>query len=583
MTTQLQAQLDELDRRLEALEVAFAQQQWSAGKPRTASRTVPAPPATPSAPPRAPVPQRPPREPRFELPELELADLLGARALAIAGGLVTLLGIVFCFILAVDRGWLVPIGRVAIGGAAAAAVFAMGLELRRRFVWTTHAALAAVGAGIAGGYATPSLVAATDLYHLLPGSAGLGLAAVIAACGLASALAWRSQLVASLGLIGALLAPAALAAQGGITELGTAFAAFVLAATAVVAIRAGWPRLLVAGVAASAPQIAALVLHAHYRGQAPAGVVALAAAGALVYLAAAIAHALGRADRTPGRLATSLSFGAGTLAAGSAYRLFPSSEQQGLALLAVAVVFGALAAGFFVRSAGRELGALLASVAFTVGALAFGGLLSGEPLVFAWAAEAAALAWLARRTREIRFQVWSIAYAGLALAHVLALDSPIRDLASGAGEPLRRRLGGARPGRRARGRRAPHRPLGCRRRRAGLARRPRPARRDESGLPSRSRRLARRRPRDLCDLAVHARRELRVGRRRGRRDLGRGRAHGPPHRHPHRNARPAARRHRLDRLGHPRRERLRLRAGLDTARVVGARSRRDVARECARP
>ena len=103
------------------------------------------------------------RAPQFEL------DLLGPRALAVAGGIVTLLGIIFFFVLAVNRGWIGPNARVALGGIASAIVFAAGLELKRRY-GTTYAALAAVGAGIAGGYAT--LLSAAALYHMLSALGG---------------------------------------------------------------------------------------------------------------------------------------------------------------------------------------------------------------------------------------------------------------------------------------------------------------------------------------------------------------------------------------------------------------------------
>ncbi len=168
-----------------------------------AARATPAPqqPRPQQQPPAQP---RPPREPRFTLPKLEPSDLLGARALAVAGGVVMLLGIVFFFVLAVNRGWVGPAGRVALGGGAALFVFAGGLELRRRY-GDTYSSLAAVGTGIAGGYAT--LLSAAALYDLIPDYAALAIAAAIAAVAVATSIAWRSQLVAGFGLIGAMLVP----------------------------------------------------------------------------------------------------------------------------------------------------------------------------------------------------------------------------------------------------------------------------------------------------------------------------------------------------------------------------------------
>ena len=118
------------------------------------------PPLQQPPPAQLPRPARPtpPRKPRREL---DLSKLLGAFGLAAAGGIVTVLGIVFFFVLAVNRGWINPELRLAFGAAASVGVFSAGFWLRRRF-GTTHAALAAVGAGIAGAYAT--LLAATAMY-----------------------------------------------------------------------------------------------------------------------------------------------------------------------------------------------------------------------------------------------------------------------------------------------------------------------------------------------------------------------------------------------------------------------------------
>ena len=88
-----------------------------------------------------------------------------------------ILGIVFFFVLAANRGWLTPEIRVGLGSATSAATFCAGLWLKRRF-GHLYSALAAVSAGIAGAYAT--LLAATALYEFLPQSWALVAAAAIA-------------------------------------------------------------------------------------------------------------------------------------------------------------------------------------------------------------------------------------------------------------------------------------------------------------------------------------------------------------------------------------------------------------------
>jgi uncharacterized membrane protein len=337
---------------------------------------------------------------------------------------VTLLGIVFFFILAVDRGWIGPVGRVGLGAAASLLLFSAGLELRRRF-GTTDTALAAVGAGMAGLYVT--LLAATELYHLVTPVGALLAAAAVAGLGVFTALQWRSELVAGFALTGALLAPPALALQGGITTIGTAFAAVVFAASAAVSFRMAWRGLLLASMALSVPQITALVLLPANHATADGGVVAVAAVFAAIYLATGIAYHFVLGKGQLDAVTTALVFGAGVLAAGSSYRLFSTPAAQGLALLTVTIVYAVLAAAIHTRGE-RDLSALFAAAAFIACALALASLLTGQPLTYAWAAEAAAVAWLARRTGEPRFRFWSTVYAGLAVGHLLAVDAPPRDL-----------------------------------------------------------------------------------------------------------------------------------------------------------
>jgi hypothetical protein len=308
-----------------------------------------------------------------------------------------------------------------------------GHELRRRY-GETYAALAAVGAGIAGAYAT--LLAAAALYGLLPDYGALAVAAGIAALGLATALRWRSEVVAGLGLIGAMLVPVAVIAQGGLSPLGTGFAAVVYAASLAVGLSLRWRALLVAGVAASLPQIAALVFEGEYQARSPWRILLLGVLFFLLYAATGVGYQLRLGRVALGPLTTSLILGSGVFAVVSAARLFGTTTGQGFALLAIAAFFGLAAAFFFAPRLTRDLSALLAVAGLTLGAFAFADLLSGQPLGYAWAAEAAGLAWLARRTRELRFQVGSAAYLVLALGHVLAVDAPPDRLFVASAHPM---------------------------------------------------------------------------------------------------------------------------------------------------
>jgi hypothetical protein len=336
---------------------------------------------------------------------------------------VTLLGILFFFVLAVNRGWIGPVARVSLGVIASTLVFSGGLTIRRKFGHLYYSAYGAAGAGIAGGYGT--LLAATLRYHLLSDWTAVLVAAAIAAVAVATALAWSSELIAGLGLVGATLAPAAVGLQNGeLTAAGTGFAALVFAGTALVAVTKNWQHLLVVGVAASLPQAAVLAAEGH---RTRCDAVAVVAVFWLLFLAAAIAlqRTLRSADLAP--LSTGLVLVSATFA-GAAASAQLGGKSLGWALLAVAAVYVAVAAVLFPRRFARDLSALLGAVGLAVGALAVSQLLSGPALAIAWAAEAAVLAWLARRVGEPRYQLGSIAYLAAALVHALVLDAPLLQL-----------------------------------------------------------------------------------------------------------------------------------------------------------
>ncbi|HEY6056016.1 MAG TPA: DUF2339 domain-containing protein, partial [Gaiellaceae bacterium] len=364
--------------------------------------------------------------PSWEPPSFDLSTLLGARSLAWSGGVVTLLGVLFFFVLAVERGWIGQVARVSMGGAASLLVFGAGFWLHRRY-GDSYASLAAVGAGIAGGYGT--LLAAASLYDLLPAAPALVVAAAIAALATATALLWSSELVAGLGLVGAICVPAIVVFEGGLTPLGTAFAAFVLAGAIVVAVWKRWLLLLAAATVASAPQIAALVLDAEGRRY---RVLVLLAVFSALYLGAGLAEHVRRGRGRLASLPASYAMGAALLSGYGAAVLF-RGDAEGIALAVVAAVYVALAAALF--RGDRDLSALLGAVGLAVGGITAAQLASGTGLAVAWAAEAAVLAWLARRIDDERYQVASLVYLALAVGHVLAIDAQPRDLFTDVAHP----------------------------------------------------------------------------------------------------------------------------------------------------
>ena len=460
-----------------------------AAAPVAPQGTEPAPAAgwPPVAPARTPA--RSLRETMPSVPRPSMSDLVGARALAWAGGGVTLLGIIFFFVLAVDRGWVSEELRVVLGALTSAALYGAALYVRRRY-GNMVAALAAAGTAIAGGYAT--LVAATALYDFLSEPQALLVAAGIAAVGVATALVWDMQMTAALGLVGAMLGPPLV--QGETTLLGVGFAAVVLAATVGVGLARDWPETLIAGGLTSAIQAGALLAERDAGHDWPAaaltGVFALLYLGAgvgalslptrrdvaaelrrvtaggfvfasialvavltsaigpttstgifaivggfwLLYLLAGFAYQLRSKAPDVDRVAASLIVASVAIAFWATYLWFEGSRAEGLALLVAAAVYLALLPLLAGRGQ-RNLASVLWAAGFAVAAVAVGELLSGQQRALVWAAQGALLSFVAVRTREPRLQLASAAYVLLALAQTLVFDAPPSDLFVARSEP----------------------------------------------------------------------------------------------------------------------------------------------------
>ncbi|HEX2046092.1 MAG TPA: DUF2339 domain-containing protein [Gaiellaceae bacterium] len=356
---------------------------------------------------------------------IEASDLLGARALALAGGVVTLLGIVFFFVLAANRGWINAELRLGFGAAASVGLFAAGLWIRRSY-GHLYSAVAAVGTGIAGGFAT--LLAATALYGFVPEVWALVAAGGVATVAVVTALAWSAELVAGLGLVGAMVVPLMVVLEEDeLSFVGTGFVAIVLAATAIVAVERRWRLLLLAGGGVAVAQIAGLVAQTDGLDW---SVVALCGMFWLLLLAAGLAYQLRTGVRAIEPLTATFVLAGAALACYAAAWLFSGEAggiaREGAALLVVALVNGVLG-GWLFRSR-RDLGALLWATGLTVAAVAGAELLSGPALTVTWAGEAAVLAWLSGVARERRFQLSAFAYLLLALGYTLAVAAPPSDL-----------------------------------------------------------------------------------------------------------------------------------------------------------
>ena len=381
-------------------------------------RRVAAPPPRPHPSPPAPEPQAPASRPLPRVGDLvERWQLLGPRGFAIVGGAVTALGIGLLFVLAANRGWIGPAERVALGAIASALVFCTGLALRARY-GQLLAALAAVGAGAAGAYAT--LAAATARYDLVPDPLALPLAGAIAGVTTAVSLAWGSQILAGIGLVGSALAPALQALDTGMTPGSAAFAVIVLAATAVVASRRRWEPLLTVIAAIVVGQTAVLVADTDWAGDTGAIAVGLALAATLVGAGILLRHGRGSEGLAP--LAATLPLVGTGVALLTAARLLEHGNDRGVVLVAMGGVWAG--AWLALRTRDRSLALVIGASSLALVGVATAELLSDDALTLAWSAQAILLSVLAARLHDARLQVGGLAYLVLAAAHAVSVDAP---------------------------------------------------------------------------------------------------------------------------------------------------------------
>lgn len=265
---------------------------------------TPAPVAPPAAAPASswvPTPAPQPARPRIQVPARAAVPSWwqkeGAvtRILAIAGAVVTLIGVAMLLALAMQQGWFVPELRVALGVLLAVGLVVTGHVVRARETRqgrSSAAPVAIAATGYAAGYL--DVVAVTTVYGWVPQVAGLALAGVVAVTGLLLARRWDSQLLAVLTVLGATaLAPVVTEKFG--TEVS--FFVVILSAAALLARGdRGWPLLAVARTVPAAGLILLGIAAVQADDLAPSKL-AIGAAAVLTALALIGAVSSGRHDR----------------------------------------------------------------------------------------------------------------------------------------------------------------------------------------------------------------------------------------------------------------------------------------------
>ncbi len=400
--SEFQDRIERLERRLDETNVVVRRLE---GRPQHPA------PQHPAAPPSAPPPSAPrhtaPPAPRPRVPADWVVELPSAPAsprrerhytvedaghwLAWLGGIATVLGIILFLALAVAHGWIGESARVVLAAVGSAALITGGAWLHGHR-GRTEAAVAMVGAGTAGMFAT--LLVASAGYHLIAWP--LALAGSIATGALATVLAirWASQAIAAIGLLGALLAPALLGALGDTSAI--AILAVASASAMAVIVWRDWSWLALATPVIAAPQWAVWISGGHTTA---ADAVVLAAFALLGLVGGVASQLKSRSDHIHPPTACLLVINGcivGTLGE-VALRNVSGAAAAEIYLAALAVVHVIIAVALRrrltapARTLVIALGAVLADVSFGLAA-------SGLALTLGWAATALGCALIIRRT-----------------------------------------------------------------------------------------------------------------------------------------------------------------------------------------
>ena len=370
-------------------------------------------------------------EPAFEAParpaaaagpRWTLSEVFALRALGWLAGVVTLLGIVFLYALAEQRGWVGPGARVGFGVAVSSMLLGAAFVLRARYGDELEA-LAAAGTAVAGLYV--SLFASVELYHLVPKAAGLPLALAIA--GLAVAIAWRwsSEPLAVLGLAGAMIAPPV--SEHAVTPFSMVLVTILAVGAAVLWVRRDWLWLI--GVATGISLVEALAMIAAAADQprpfaVPVDVLAAATAYWAVYQAATVLRRTWPGSRRWDGVAVCISVGGAAFAFATIGALF-GGDERGLAFVALAGIYLALTGLVWRLGAGtRDLLSVYWVSALTAAGIGAVTLLHGDVLIAVLALSGALQVELARRLREPRLQLSAAAHIAAAAGYALAAVPP---------------------------------------------------------------------------------------------------------------------------------------------------------------
>lgn len=394
--------------------------------------------------------QAPPPGP-LSISRIEFERVFGGRVLAWIGGLATLLGVIFLMRSAVDSSWFTEEVRALLAAIGSLSLLGFGVWLHER-KGNIELGRLLVAVAIPGLYATT--VVATQTYDLISPVLGLEAAAVIGLIGIVVAVRWSSMLVGSVGILGALAAPIMV---GAISEGGSiAFVAVALAAGVGVLLWQRWDWLALGAFVVSAYQLVAWIVESGFvtfEGEADPSqpvplVLAVLVGFWLLYAAAAFGYEL--RSRSEERLPVSswllllcsslFIVGAGAVVIGSDWDSTLGLDAWVFGFAAAHLLLGGAAIRFGVH---REIGSLLVGGGIGLAGFGIANAFDGPTVVAAWAAAAAALAYLSTRVDAApapalsdakRLLLTACGFLGLAIGHVLLVEAPPAAIAEGVAD-----------------------------------------------------------------------------------------------------------------------------------------------------